>query len=376
MRTTSLRALAGVVAVLAVTGVAIVATRSATAAGPCDASVVPPSGTSGDLLLAVTGAPGRSVAVGIHFDGGTGRPLVLHAVDGQWQRVMIPIRNGAGTIQLQDAVTDGERTWAVGVLRNQVPMAGWLHGDRWRWSTPVDPGGMEDELMGVAIADDGTVWAVGKHQRGHDYQPLVERFDGHSWTIVPNPVVPGSAVLRDIARAHDGTMWAVGWSVRDGGDTSPLIERWDGSAWAVVKDSGPGLLSGIAVDTDGTATAVGWQTTPVAVVPVAWSWNGSIWGPMSPPAPSGRLTSVIDDGDSVVAVGSSNDASGIPVPLLVRRTGSTWTSIAPNAHPALPPPDPGGDVLAGVTGSTNAFLAVGTRDTPDAFGSLVVSGGC
>ena len=36
------------------------------------------------MLLAVTGAPDRAVAAGIHFDGGTGRPLVVRADGDTW----------------------------------------------------------------------------------------------------------------------------------------------------------------------------------------------------------------------------------------------------------------------------------------------------
>ena len=374
MRTTSLRLAAACFAALAVA--VTLAVAPVTAVTACGASIVPPTGAPGDLLLGVTGEPGRAVAVGIHFDGGSGRPLVLRQVDEQWQRVMIPIRSGAGTIQLQDAVVDGDRTWAVGVLRNDVPMAGWLQRDRWHWSTPVDPGGTEDELLGVTVAADGTIWAVGKHQQGHDYQPLIERFDGTSWTIVASPQVPGSAVLKDIAVAPDGTMWAVGWSVHAQGLTKVLIERWDGSAWTIAPDTGPGLLSGVAVDDEGGATAVGWRTAQALDRPIAWRWSAGAWAPLTPPAPSGRLTSVIASEGAVIAVGTVNDATGRPQPLLVHAAGASWTSIAPSTDASLLPPDPGGDVLASVTGTAERYLAVGTRDTPEPFGSLVVDGAC
>ena len=149
------------------------------AASSCTASIGPGTAAPGDMLLAVTGAPDRAVAAGIHFDGGTGRPLVVRADGDTANRIPIPVDPGAGTIQLQDAVMVGDRTWAVGSLHNDTPMAGWLQRDRWRWSEPIDPGGVEDELLGVAALPDGTLWAVGKYRTGANYQPLVERFDGH-----------------------------------------------------------------------------------------------------------------------------------------------------------------------------------------------------
>ena len=134
----------------------------------------PGTATPGDLLLALTGAPDRAVAAGIHFEGGTGRPLVVRAEGDAWTRLPIPVRAGAGTIQLQDAVTVGDRTWAVGSLHNDTPMAGWLQGDRWRWSDPIDPGGIEDELLGVALE------YVPAHARGHFLDALTQTAGGRA----------------------------------------------------------------------------------------------------------------------------------------------------------------------------------------------------
>ena len=77
---------------------------------------------------------------------------------------------GAVLIQFQDAATAGGRSWAVGAFRNDRPEAGWVAGAR-HWTHPIDPGLEEDQFLGVAAAPDGTVWAVGKHQDGANYQP-------------------------------------------------------------------------------------------------------------------------------------------------------------------------------------------------------------
>ena len=85
---------------------------------------------------------------------------------------------------------DGGRTlWAVGAFRNDRPEAGWVAGDTWHWTHPIDPGLEEDQFLGVAAAPDGTVWAVGKHQDGANYQPLIERYDGTAWSVVASPTV-------------------------------------------------------------------------------------------------------------------------------------------------------------------------------------------
>ena len=372
MRSTSLRAL---VALGAVCAVALPAVGFADASPTCTASIGPGAAEPGDMLLAVAGAPRHAVAAGIHFDGGDGRPLVQRLDGDTWSRFPIPIHAGAGTIQFQDAVVAGDRVWAVGTLRNDKPMAGWLADDRWHWSAPVDPGGVEDEFLGVAALPDGTLWAVGKHREDADYQPLIERFDGTAWTVVPSPPVKGSAVLKDIAVTPDGSMWAVGWSVSEGGVTLPLIEQWFEGSWLVDNVPGRGLLSGIALLPSGSAIAVGWRETPAGDRTFTLVLEALGWA-LAPPDGSdqpGRLTSVAT-GEAVVAVGSRFDDAGVPQALVARwdEQAERWIAL-PAGDPSI---EPGGDQLTAITGEPGSFLAVGIGDTPESFGSLVVSGSC
>ena len=370
MRSTSLRAGAAAAAALALAALAW--GGRAGAASSCTASIGPGTAAPGDLLLAVAGAPDRAVAAGIHFDGGTGRPLVVRADGDAAHRIPIPVRTGAGTIQFQDAATVGDRTWAVGSLHNDTPMAGWLQGDRWRWSDPIDPGGVEDELLGVAALPDGTLWAVGKYRTGTNYQPLVERFDGAAWHVVSSPAVAGSAVLRDVVVTPDGGAWAVGWSVHDEGVTRPLIERWDGTRWSTVSAPGSGLLSGVALLPGGDAIAVGWQQSPDGDRTLTLTLEQGRWTVSSAgTGDAGRLASVVA-GEAVVAVGTRFDETGVPRALVVRWANG-WTPIEVSGEPA---PDPGGDQLLSITGELGAFRAVGIRDTTEGFGSLVVDGTC
>lgn len=294
-----------------------------------------------------------------------------------WHDVDMP--KASQTIQLNDAVADGERTWGVGAVRNRSPVAGWLGGTTWHWTDPVNPGGVENELLGVTVGRDGTVWAVGKYLEGHEYVPLIERFDGHSWRMVDTPAVEGSAVLRDVAAAPDGSLWAVGWSVHHAGATRPLVERYDGTSWTVERVAGEGLLSGIAVAADGNATAVGWSggsSDPSTAAPIAWGWDGSRWTELSAPASAGRLIAVAAMGGGVVAVGTTNDGTGVPQPLILRGRDGVWTPIQPAVDPTVPAAEPGGDTLWSVTATADAFTAVGTRDTAEAFSSLIADGSC
>ena len=337
----------------------------------CSAQVDPSSGALGDLLLSVTGPPEHAMAVGIHFVGGDGTPLVAERVGDRWKSIRVPTEPGARTIQLQDATTSGARVWAVGAFRNDRPQAGWVSNGTWHWTHPIDPGDGEDELLGVTTTPGGTVWAVGKHQVDIDYQPLIERFDGTSWSVDETPVVPGSAVLKDVALAPGGTLYAVGWRVLAGGLTKPLVLRSTGGAWEVDPTPGTGLLSGIATQPGGAPIAVGWRPTPDGDRTLMLQRRSS-WMPIGDAAGDPVRLSAVAAGESTVAVGL-RFADGIPVPIVVRLTSGGWIPVDVTGEAA---PETGGDQLLCITGELGSFLAVGVRDATEAFASLLVGGEC
>jgi hypothetical protein len=338
----------------------------------CMATIDPSTGSVGDLLLSVVGPPERAVAVGMHFVGGDGRPMLAERVAGSWHDIPVPTEPGARTIELQDAYADGARVWVVGAFRNDRPQAGLFHGGRWFWNHPIDPGDGEDEFLGVATGPDGTVWAVGKDQVGANYQPLVERFDGVAWSLVPVPHMQGSAVLKDVTPAPDGRLYAVGWRVLPGGRTVPLVMATVGERWVDQEVPGGGLLSGVAVEPSGRPIAVGWRPTPDGDRTIALQRVGSGWRPVRGSGEeSGRLTAVTSGG-ATVAVGTRFD-DGVPVPTVERLTEHGWEPVEVGGEQA---PESGGDQLLGVTGEAGSFLAVGIRDATEAFASLVATGEC
>jgi hypothetical protein len=360
--------LLGVVVIAALS--AMVPTTSV-ADPPCAAKVDRSSGAAGDLLLSVTGPPERAVAVGIHFVGGDGTPLVERRSGDSWTKIRVPTEPGARMIQLQDATKFGVRVWVVGAFRNDRPQAGWIGGGSWHQTRPVDPGTGEDELLGVAATPDGTVWAVGKHQVGPGYQPLIERFDGAGWSVVATPAVSGSAVLKDVAAAPDGSIYAAGWTVLPGGVTRPLVERWDGARWSRESADGDGLLSGVGILPDGSPLAVGWRQTADGDRILTMQRRGFGWTPLAPATGQpGRLSSVAV-GESTVAVGTRFD-DGVPAPIVLRLRGR-WSPVDVTGGSA---PGTGGDQLLGITGEPGSFLAVGIRDETDTFASLAVGGEC
>lgn len=98
------------------------------------------------------------------------------------------------------------------------------------------PGG-ESGFIGVTVASDGTVWAVG----GIEYAGLLAtRWTGSTWAKVPvpnaeSPFEANGSALTSVAFSSPTFGWAVGvdWvtgTVRHSGNW-PLIVHWDGTAW-------------------------------------------------------------------------------------------------------------------------------------------------
>ncbi len=342
-------------------------TRASTS---CTAAI-PDATVTGDLLLAVTGPPAHATAVGVHYIGGDGVPLVTRWTGNAWDRINVPVTPGAKLIQFQAATTAGARTWAAGAFRNARPEAGFVIDGGWHWTHPIDPGPEEDEFLGVAAAPDGTVWAVGKHQVGANYQPLIERWDATGWNVVATPTVQGSSVLNGVAVAPDGSIYAVGWSVLTDGKTVPLVERFDHDAWSVEHATGTGLLSAVAIQPDGVPLAIGWQPTYGGDTILTMQPSGTSWTPVADATGAPGRLQAIAVGRSTVAGGLTfND--GIPQ-LLVARLDHGWTPIDVTGEPA---PETGGDQLLGVTGEPGSFRAVGIRDEVEAFASLSAAGTC
>jgi hypothetical protein len=88
-------------------------------------------------------------------------------------------------------------------------------------------------LNAVAEIAPNDVWAVGSIGSGTlKVQPLVEHFNGTTWSVVPTPTAPNGSTLNGVAGVAASDVWAVGTS---GSATSPpLVEHWNGTSWSIV----------------------------------------------------------------------------------------------------------------------------------------------
>jgi len=152
--------------------------------------------------------------------------------------------------------------WAVGGLVRSVAM----HWDGTAWSRyPTPYPGEESHLYDVVAIAPDDIWGVGItiSQQG-DVQGLSMHWDGASWSVVPIEHVPGGEVFYSVAAASANDVWAVGYQSDPGpGLFQPLVERWDGTSWTVTPVPWPSppstinILYGVAAVSADDAWAVG-----------------------------------------------------------------------------------------------------------------------
>jgi hypothetical protein len=266
------------------------------------------------------------------------------------------------------AATQGQ-AWAVGVrqddnFKDRALVEHW-DGTSWQIVQVPQPGAARDMLLSASALSPSDVWAVGQQQVGEDgpFSTLVEHWDGRSWSVVPapNPGASGNSFYGVLAQAP-GSAWAVGQQNGAEGADQPLVERWDGTQWNVVPSprhgSKSGALFSIARSEDGLVAVGQTEDAVAASQPLVETFDGDRWSDATlPHVPSGftSLWSVTGSNDGTWAVGTFNDpASGNDQTLALEGQGGSWQIV--NG------PDPSTtdeNRLGGVTAAGKTIWAVG-----------------
>ncbi|MEP6808966.1 MAG: dockerin type I repeat-containing protein, partial [Chthoniobacterales bacterium] len=235
--------------------------------------------------------------------GGYGSQPLFERWNGTaWSYGTTPYLSGPGPMGFQPQLIDiacnsASDCWAVGLMYSNL-FAGTLierwNGSSWQVVPSPSPGTAQGEpsiLQGVTCTSVTDCWAVGGYYLNSVSQPLIERWNGISWTIVPLPNAPqAGAFFQDITCPSASDCWAVGY-VSATGITQTLIERWDGTAWSVYPSPSPGTYAQI---NDVTCTsayqcwAVGYQNNANNTQTLILRWDGHSWQlTPSPNSPDG-----------------------------------------------------------------------------------------
>ncbi|HEX3269113.1 MAG TPA: hypothetical protein VHR15_00590 [Ktedonobacterales bacterium] len=240
-------------------------------------SIVAGAALAGAKLTAIAGRAANDVwAV-----GSTGQPLSLteHWDGTVWSVVPSPNATSGGNTVVSPlasvtAIASND-VWAVGSADLNTITTLIEHWDGTQWSIIPSPntGAEQNKLFGVSGVAANDVWAVGSYfDRVNTVTggPLVEHWDGASWTIGAAADPPSNQdQLLGVAAQAAGEVWAAGsQSDYDLQHYTPLIERWTGVAWGETAEpplspTGRQILTAVAVGADGTAIAVGYYPTSI-----------------------------------------------------------------------------------------------------------------
>jgi Calx-beta domain-containing protein len=288
---------------------------------------------------------------------------------------IVPSPNPSGTNRLAAvSALSPTRAWAVGHSIDaggaELPLVARWDGSTWAGTNPAAAAAGNSRLTGVAAIAQGDVVAVGYTVKGDGSEvPLVERWDGTTWTASNPDAGDGKHRLLAVAASGGSDVTAVGYT-DDGTSTTPLALRWNGSAWTAAHfDAGAGdhQLAAVTAISASDIVAVGTTTTLTGKQPLVLRWNGSVWSASNPSPGLGdhELRGVdATAANDVVAVGVTTTPTG-KEPLVLRWNGTSWTATNPsgtagddelNAVSAVA----AGDIWAvgRSSGSTDATLAM------------------
>jgi hypothetical protein len=294
--------------------------------------VATPSFANDELLGVSFASPDDGWTVGDADDSqGVERPLVEHWDGSAWSVETVP-RLASAELRAVAAIS-ADDVWAVGSVGARTLA---LHWDGTAWSRvptprPAPISGFPEGFHSIAVASPSDIWAAGYRYRGSPSQPLVEHWDGQSWSNAKAPHHEYDSLFGGVA-AVDGGILAVGTTTDVSGDSSAFGARLDGGRWRRSTPPGGSNSALLSVYADGTggAFAVGGASSGNDTVPLVDRWDGSIWTRQTPALPksaAATLQSVSGTGpDDVWAVGAGSGADGARV-LIEHDDGTSWSII-------------------------------------------------
>jgi hypothetical protein len=235
-----------------------------------------------------------------------------HAIAFRWDGVgwmdLSPDLEVRGPELVDVSGSSSQDVWAVGNYEtDDLPVAMAIHwgGAGWTQTPMPTPEGLGSYANGVAAVGPDEAWAVGQTLKDPD-QPLIWRWDGVAWSIVPTPMSGEPGILVSVAASSDEA-WAVGLDYQRAAKS--LVMHWNGVAWAQVNTPERKRYStpaDVAMAPSGRAWIVGRQG-PGLLGLLVMQWDGSRWSVQRAPDPGtieSELVAVTALDDSAWAAGT------------------------------------------------------------------------
>ena len=227
--------------------------------------------------------------------------LVEHWAAGTWQQIPVPASLDPGGLTIAGDVIGASSESNARVFGNYQGSAGpfevALGWNGTSWSKHRFP--LWSSVNATAVFGPADTWAFGENIMTG--QPLVSRFDGHTWHKTAVPVVPqGASALSPSA------IWITG-PLTSSSPANPTfaISRWDGSSWHTTDfpqlslPAGTSLLSTDILalsrnDVWVTGSLQGGQGAAPGFVLLHLTASG--WHQVTVPFPPGSLSGISSDG--------------------------------------------------------------------------------
>lgn len=244
------------------------------------------------------------------------------------------------------------------------------HWDGRQWSIVPSPDGTTaanglNELRHIAAISANDIWAIGytgrlPYQDENDYRadeneilmstyvtPLVEHWNGHTWSIVQLPSSLRAQALVGVAASADSNLWISGFSI-SGQHFRPLLIRWDGQKWQRIASLTAGdYWYSFNVQSANNVWAQGIQVTgsqgglQLQGPTIIGHWDGVTWQEetlanpafLSDSSPQQAIdTLVVNSFKDIWAAGgqsgSAGTANGIAPVFIVHWNGQSWQQVS------------------------------------------------
>jgi hypothetical protein len=305
------------------------------------------------------GQPGGNDAFE-HWNGtswtGQGLPAGLATAAGNSASVSFITGTSASNIT---AVGTGDINTGGTIVQESVT----FHFNGTAWSELTIPANV---TLGPVTAFSATnLWSVNNNGDA-------EQFNGTTWTTtsLPVPAEEPDLDMTSISGSSPSDIWAAGTEFNEGlhRDNSPVLEHFNGTSWSNVSvpvASPTGGLTDVVAVTPSDAYAV---TTVGAIL----HWNGTTWTLLNATTQTGAAVT----GSEVAALSATDVWVGSST-TLDNFNGTTWTSLPFPATTGLTPagqtlasPDAAAAVGPGtVWFAGNTFTAAGNEGLPYALGT-------
>jgi hypothetical protein len=290
---------------------------------------------------------GTCAAVGVsRRQGESARVLIETSSNGAWSDSHAPQPGNGGAAVLQSVscpvagfcMTVGHVAGSGGGVS---PVSEVWNGTTWRMGGAVGVGG-SSVLNAVSCVSATFCIAVGTSSQQTTVggvrtvitHPLIERWGGGGWSVVPNAPLTTRGQLSSVSCTSQDVCIALGTARLNGSNTFPVAARWTGTGVRLMT-----ALGLAANQKDISCASVSWCMTAGTSAhgphqAVSQRWNGHTWKTFAPGQPGVLRGVSCTSNRACTAVGTSGrgsfaaDWNGVSWSLTALPSGRSWTRSA------------------------------------------------